>query len=282
MDGGGNTNNSAVGRDALLYHIGHAYRVMLPGTIGGCFQLLKLGTRENYRALLDAIAHDPAMRHCLWLEALRWAAYFGAGGAGHDFLTWLTEQLFTGRLGLYEVVCSGPARGEPKKPDQKQVRAALSAGLDSMPVVGGAKTALQIVTGTDVVTDEPLSRWGELGGAVLGIVGGKGLLKLARKRQNTPPKKSAPKPMIMPQKKVPCFKADGLPQSKVPEFERQLAGQEKGLNALSAEEYLKGREAFSTARDTKMARQARAIYENDMARDLEKGLKASGMSPRLC
>lgn len=114
MDDSSNSNNNTPARDSLLYHNGHAYRVMVSGAVAGCFQLLKLGTHENYRALLDAIAHDLAMRHRLWLEALRWEAYLGASGAGHDFLTWLTEQIFSGWLGLYEVICSGPPRGEPK------------------------------------------------------------------------------------------------------------------------------------------------------------------------
>ena len=65
MDGSSNSNNNTPDRDSLLYHSGRAYRLMLPGAVAGCFQLLKSGTRENYRALLDAIAHDPAMRHRL-------------------------------------------------------------------------------------------------------------------------------------------------------------------------------------------------------------------------
>ena len=189
MDGNSSTDHAAARRDLLVYHNGHAYS-LLAEPQGGCYRPQKLGTRENYRAFLDNIVCDLAMRHRLWLHALFWAAYFGEG-VGHDFIAWLTEALFSGRLGLYDVVCSGAPRGEPRPLDEKQVRAAVSAVLDVPPVTSVPKSILQIVTGIDLITDEPVDRWGELGGAMLGIVGGKGLLKLARKRQNTPLKKNA-------------------------------------------------------------------------------------------
>jgi hypothetical protein len=46
------------------------------------------------------------------------------------------------------------------------------------------------------------------------------------------PKKPEPAtpPKVMPQKKVRCFEPNGLPQAKTPEFDRQLAGQERGIN----------------------------------------------------
>ncbi|RMU73432.1 hypothetical protein ALP24_01284 [Pseudomonas syringae pv. aptata] len=47
------------------------------------------------------------------------------------------------------------------------------------------------------------------------------------------------KPNTMPRHDVECFKADKMPASKVGEFERQLKGQEDGLNRLTVEEYLK-------------------------------------------
>ena len=73
MDDGSTTHNDTLARDHLLYFNAHAYRLLFWGFVrGGCYQLLKLGTRENYRALLENIARDPAMRHRLWLEALYW------------------------------------------------------------------------------------------------------------------------------------------------------------------------------------------------------------------
>ena len=53
-----------------------------------------------------------------------------------------------------------------------------------------------------------------------------------------------PKLKAMKEKKVPCFKADNLPATKTPEFERQLAGQQAGLNEMTVQEYLDGRTAF--------------------------------------
>lgn len=47
------------------------------------------------------------------------------------------------------------------------------------------------------------------------------------------------KPNTMPRHEVECFKADKMPASKVGEFERQLKGQEDGLNRLTVDEYLK-------------------------------------------
>jgi hypothetical protein len=46
------------------------------------------------------------------------------------------------------------------------------------------------------------------------------------------------KPNAMPLHKVECFKADKMPASKIGEFERQLQGQEDGLNRLTVDEYL--------------------------------------------
>ncbi|MGE8339367.1 DUF6861 domain-containing protein, partial [Pseudomonas laurylsulfatiphila] len=46
------------------------------------------------------------------------------------------------------------------------------------------------------------------------------------------------KPNAMPLHKVECFKADKMPASKIGEFERQLKGQEDGLNRLTVDEYL--------------------------------------------
>uniref|UniRef100_UPI002017D470 TreTu family toxin n=1 Tax=Chitinivorax sp. B TaxID=2502235 RepID=UPI002017D470 len=53
-----------------------------------------------------------------------------------------------------------------------------SLGLDLVPVLGSAKSAAQVVTGKDLLTGEPVNRWVEAGGIVLGMVpGGKLLTK---------------------------------------------------------------------------------------------------------
>ena len=178
MDGSSTTDNSTPERDHLLYHLGHAYRFLLLGDArASCYHLLKFGSRDICRAFLDAIAQDLAMRHRLWLEALYWAAYFGEG-VGHDHLGWLTEQVFAGRLGWYEVICTGPHRGEPQKLNEKQVRAALSSGMDNLPVVGSGKSLIQAVTGVDLITDEPVNRWIEGVGVIAGVApGGKRIVK---------------------------------------------------------------------------------------------------------
>ncbi|MFJ3368314.1 DUF6861 domain-containing protein [Pseudomonas sp. NPDC086251] len=64
------------------------------------------------------------------------------------------------------------------------------------------------------------------------------------------------KPNAMPLHKVECFKADKMPASKIGEFERQLKGQEDGLNRLTVDEYLENI-ANPVKRSPKAARQAR-------------------------
>jgi preprotein translocase subunit SecG len=64
------------------------------------------------------------------------------------------------------------------------------------------------------------------------------------------------KPNAMPLHKVECFKADKLPESKIGEFERQLTGQEDGLNRLTVDEYLENI-ANPVKRNPKAAKQAR-------------------------
>lgn len=60
----------------------------------------------------------------------------------------------------------------------------------------------------------------------------------------------------MPLHEVECFKADKMPASKIGEFERQLKGQEDGLNRLTVEEYL-GNIANTVKRDAMAAKKAR-------------------------
>jgi hypothetical protein len=84
-------------------------------------------------------------------------------------------------------------------------------------------------------------------------------------------------PAPMDKAKVPCFKADNLPQGSVPEFDRQLAGQEKGLNDLTVEEYMQGREAYKN-RDPAIARQARADYHEELQQQHATEFRKQGMS----
>ena len=101
-----------------------------------------------------------------------------------------------------------------------------------------------------------------------------------RRREPTEDKEHH-QPSGMPKKKVPCFTTKGLPQGSVPEFDRQLAGQESGINSMTVEEYIKGREAFesgNSVRDTKVARQARADYQETLKEDAYEKLREQGVS----
>lgn len=102
-----------------------------------------------------------------------------------------------------------------------------------------------------------------------------------RKRQVEEPEQ--PRPAGMPQKKVPCFKPNDLPNAKIPEFDRQLAGQEAGLNNMTVDEYLKGRKAFtegSAKRDAAIAKSARERYESDLKTALRDQYMKAGLSVR--
>lgn len=97
------------------------------------------------------------------------------------------------------------------------------------------------------------------------------------------PKEEPPRPKGMPPKRVPCFKTNGLPQGKVQEFDRQLAGQELGINSMTVDEYLKGRVAFDSkqsVRDPNIARQARAEYQEELTKKLVSQYQKKGLLPR--
>jgi hypothetical protein len=81
---------------------------------------------------------------------------------------------------------------------------------------------------------------------------------------------------------VPCFSAKRMPYSKIPEFDRQLVGQEKGLNALTIHEYMTGRAAFAAGdvkRDPQKARIARKKFAQEMEKQHSEELVLSGVTP---
>lgn len=100
-----------------------------------------------------------------------------------------------------------------------------------------------------------------------------------------PPRKGGelepPRPRRMPPKKVPCFSTNGLPKGNVPEFDRQLAGQEAGINKMTVGEYLRGRAAFQakeTVRDPKIARSARAEHAEYLKTSMYDELRSQGVA----
>jgi hypothetical protein len=89
-------------------------------------------------------------------------------------------------------------------------------------------------------------------------------------------------PGRMPRHEVPCFNANRLPPEKIPEFDRQLANQEKALNELTVDEYLKGREAYErVGRSAKAASEAaklRAEETFNLFRNFRESLIEQGLS----
>ena len=88
---------------------------------------------------------------------------------------------------------------------------------------------------------------------------------------------STGKPGSMPLHTVACFKADNLPASKHGEFERQLKGQQDGLNRLTVKEFLEN-VANPVKRAPNVARKARRELEKDLTERLQEEL-SDLMSP---
>ena len=79
---------------------------------------------------------------------------------------------------------------------------------------------------------------------------------------------------------VPCFKAgDKIPASKYAEYEKQLAAQEKGLNDMTVQEYLDGRDAYKNfgRGDGKAQKAARTKYAAKRSKALEQELSDEGI-----
>ncbi|RMN59557.1 DUF6861 domain-containing protein [Pseudomonas savastanoi] len=68
----------------------------------------------------------------------------------------------------------------------------------------------------------------------------------------------------MPLHEVECFKADKMPASKIGEFERQLKGQEDGLNRLTVDEYL-----ANIANPIKRSKAAATMAQKKLQTDLQ-------------
>jgi hypothetical protein len=98
-----------------------------------------------------------------------------------------------------------------------------------------------------------------------------------------PEKPKEPKVKVAPEEKVPCFDPQTLPPSKLPELDRQLEGQQKGLNEMTAQEYLDGRKAFEDpnidSRDPRIAKAARDDYRENLANELNDRYIDEGYSP---
>ena len=83
-------------------------------------------------------------------------------------------------------------------------------------------------------------------------------------------------PKRMPRKTLDCFSPQKLPASKYPEMDRQLQGQEEGLNDMSVEDYLNAREVFDPKnRDKKAARDARNALRKKLKDDRFEEIKTS-------
>lgn len=86
-------------------------------------------------------------------------------------------------------------------------------------------------------------------------------------------------PKRMPRKTLPCFSPQKLPASKYPEMDRQLKGQEQGLNDMSVEDYLAARKAFDPKnRDRRAAAKARNEFKESIREKKRDELRSSGTS----
>lgn len=89
-----------------------------------------------------------------------------------------------------------------------------------------------------------------------------------------------PKTARMSEERVPCFKSDGLPAGKAAEMERQLAGQQAGLNNMTVQEYMDGRARYQQfgRGSGKPAADARAAYETQARKEIEERYVDAGLS----
>ena len=95
-----------------------------------------------------------------------------------------------------------------------------------------------------------------------------------------------PKLKVMREEKMPCFSSANLPAGKAVEMERQLAGQQAGLNNMTVQEYLDGRKAFGDAKAAGVnprgsgqpAVDARVKYEDDLTKKLRDQFTSAGMA----
>ncbi len=165
-------------RHGLLCLRGRVYRLFPVRHIAPCYRRVYFATRDGYQKFLQPLHSDPYSRHVLRAEVIRWTGY------DIDAAQALHQQ----RVGLYEVAPSGIPRGEKKKLPEKPSAVLETAATvaDNLPIVGPTKSALQVITGTDLITDEPVSRLGAVAGIALGLVPGgkliaKGVIKVSEK-----------------------------------------------------------------------------------------------------
>lgn len=86
----------------------------------------------------------------------------------------------------------------------------------------------------------------------------------------------------MPRKQLPCFSPQKLPASKYPEMDRQLKGQEQGLNDMSVEEYLSARAAFDPKnRDRAAAKKAREDFREKIKNEKYDELASEVDDPKV-
>lgn len=169
---------------------GHYYRIMPSSqAVGGCYRDRTFPTAQaNQTFLTRQFMGDPYWRERLRLEATHWgAAQYGWGVMCLNPVESLAQSLGDGDLRLFEVVMSGPHRGAPKKPQEKNsaVLETVSTVADNTPWIAPVKSLLQAIVGFDLITDAPVSRTGELAGVALGIVpGGKVIAKVVGKISN--------------------------------------------------------------------------------------------------
>ncbi|KRG51253.1 PAAR domain-containing protein [Stenotrophomonas beteli] len=89
-------------------------------------------------------------------------------------------------------------------------------------------------------------------------------------------------PKRMPRKDLPCFSPQKLPASKYPEMDRQLKGQEQGLNDMSVEDYLSARAAFDpNNRDRAAARKAREDFKEKIKNEKYDELASEVDDPKV-
>lgn len=97
--------------------------------------------------------------------------------------------------------------------------------------------------------------------------------------ENLHPQGADVEPKRMEEEKLPCFKGKNLSPAESAELDRQLAGQQAGLNKMTVQEYLDGRADYAAngRGSGSVATQARADHQATLQAQMENDNIAAGM-----
>lgn len=167
--------NTSTALPILRLH-GRCYCLIPPLWANGAWHSIRFETLEGYQQFFAQFAANIYSR-----EQLRLTVCAHGGWIASEPGAWLAQAVFEGKLQLVEVVPTAAPRGDTKAEVKKTALSILSTTVDVLPVVGSAKSALQVLLGFDPFTGESVQRSVEAVGIIAGLIpGGKAMMKVGR------------------------------------------------------------------------------------------------------